>query len=97
MTLSFSEREGPFRWSVTEDENGSLIRWKCVAGPGQSAGTVATFHLSETGNDRTIVDLDHEGFQESDAKLRTCNTLWGALMHHLKDFVETEQPKPAFR
>ncbi len=97
VTLSFSEKEGPFRWSVAEAQQGSLVRWKCLAGPGQSAGTTATFHLSEAGKDRTLVDLDHEGFQESDEKLRTCNTLWGALMHHLKEFVETEQPKPAFR
>ena len=97
VTLSFTEKEGPFRWRVTEAERGSLVRWECLAGPGKSAGTVATFKLSSVGADRTIVNLDHKGFEESDEKLKTCNTLWGALMGHLKAFVETKQPKPAFQ
>ena len=96
VTLSFTEKEGPFRWKVTEAEQGSLVRWECLAGPGQSVGTTATFRLSSASADKTVVDLDHEGFEESDAKLKTCNTLWGALMHQLKQFVETKQPKPAF-
>ena len=96
MTFSFTEKEGPLRWKVTEAERGSLVRWECIQGPGKSAGTTATFHLSGSGN-KTIVEFEHEGFQESDEKLKTCNTLWGALMHHLKQFVETEQPKPAFQ
>ncbi len=96
VTFSFTEKEGPFKWNVTEAERGSLVRWKCIQGPGKAAGTTATFHLSGSG-DKTVVSLDHEGFQESDEKLKTCNTLWGALMHHLKQFVETEQPKPAFK
>ena len=87
ITLSFTEQEGPFRWKVTEAHQGSLVRWECLAGPGQSAGTTATFRLSSAGSDKTIVDLDHKGFEDS---------LWGALMHQLKQFVETKQPKPAF-
>ena len=96
VTLSFTEKEGPFKWNVTEADKGSLVRWECTQGPGKAAGTTATFTLSGSG-DKTVVALDHEGFQESDEKLKTCNTLWGALMHHLKQFVETEQSKPAFK
>ena len=97
VTLSFTEKEGPFRWKVTEADKGSLVRWECLAGPGQSAGTIATFRLASNNSGGTTVELDHEGFHESDAKLKTCNTLWGALMHHLKGFVETKQAKPAFQ
>ncbi len=96
VTLSFTEKEGPFRWKVTEAEQASLVRWECIQGPGKSAGTTATFHLSGSGN-KTIVEFAHEGFQEADEKLKTCNTLWGALMHHLKQFAETKQPQPALQ
>lgn len=27
---------------------------------------------------------------------KTCNTMWGTLMLHLKQFVETGKPNPAF-
>ncbi len=97
VTLSFTQKEGPFRWKVTEADQGSLVRWECLAGPGRSTGTVATFRLSESGSNRTVVELDHDGFQESDAKLKTCNALWAALMDHLKQFVETKHPEPAFQ
>ena len=96
VTLSFAEKEGPFKWNVTEADQGSRVRWECTQGPGKAAGTTATFTLTGSG-EKTVVTLDHEGFQESDEKLKTCNTLWGALIHHLKQYVETEQPKPAFQ
>ena len=97
VTLSFTEKEGPFRWKVSEAQHGTLVRWECVSGPGEAAGTTATFRLAEKGSGQSVIDLDHEGFKESDEKLRTCNTLWGALMHHLKKYVESEQPEPALR
>jgi uncharacterized protein YndB with AHSA1/START domain len=97
VTLSFSEHEGPFRWKITEAKPNSLVRWECIAGPGHAAGTVATFRLSDKGRDRTVVELDHEGFKESDEKLKTCNTLWGALIVHLKKYVETQRTEPALR
>lgn len=97
MVLEFTDKEGPFRWKVQEQKENSLVQWKCVEGPGNAAGTVATFKLSDKGQDKTIVEFDHEGFQESDSKLKTCNTLWGILMHHLKQYSETKQPQPAFQ
>ena len=96
VTFSFTEKDGPFKWNVTEADLGSLVRWECLQGPGKAAGTTATFRLSGSG-DKTTVEFAHEGFQESDEKLKTCNTLWGALIHHLKQYVETEQPEPAFK
>jgi uncharacterized protein YndB with AHSA1/START domain len=95
VTLSFSEHEGPFRWKVAEAKPDSLVCWECVAGPGQATGTVATFRLSDKTDGRTVVELDHEGFKESDEKLKTCNTLWGGLIIHLKKYVETKKTEPA--
>jgi hypothetical protein len=97
VTLSFSEHEGPFRWKVAEAKPDSLVRRECVAGPGQATGTVATFRLSDKGDGRTVVELDHEGFKESDEKVKTCNTLWGGLIIHLKKYVETKKTQPALR
>ncbi len=97
FTLSFPKHEGPFEWKVAEFKPSSLVRWQCESGPGQSKGTSATFRLSSKGADSTVVELQHEGFEETDEKLSTCNTLWGDLLSHLKRYAESEQPEPAFR
>jgi uncharacterized protein YndB with AHSA1/START domain len=86
----------PFRWRFTELSPGSRLRWECTQGPGAAAGTAATFSLSPTADGRTQVDLDHDGFGESDPALATCNTLWGILLGHLKTYAETAVPSPAF-
>lgn len=52
--------------------------------------------IAETPDGRTQVDLDHDGFGESDPALAMCNTLWGTLLGHLKDYAETATPSPAF-
>jgi hypothetical protein len=96
LKLHFKTKEGPFEWKVTETEHGSTVRWECVEGPGSARGTTATFHLSSKDDRKTVVDLDHEGFSASDEKVRVCNTMWGTLLHHLKKYVETKRPDPAF-
>jgi uncharacterized protein YndB with AHSA1/START domain len=93
--LKFTGRE-PFRWRFTELSPGSRLRWECTQGPGAAVGTTATFNLSETADGRTQVDLDHDGFGESDPALATCNTLWGILLGHLRSYAETTVPSPAF-
>ena len=93
--LKFTGHE-PFRWRFTELSPGSRLRWECTQGPGAAAGTTATFSLSRTAAGRTQVDLDHDGFTETDPALATCNTLWGILLGHLKNYAETAVPSPAF-
>jgi hypothetical protein len=75
---------------------GATVQWECLEGPGLSAGGIAVFDLAEQGDGRTSVDLDHTGADESDEKTKVCNTMWGALMQHLKKYVETKRAEPAF-
>jgi uncharacterized protein YndB with AHSA1/START domain len=96
IKLHFKTKEGPFHWKVQITKPGSTVRWECLQGPGSSVGTTAVFQLADKGDGRTTVDLDHEGVDESDEKLRVCNTMWGALMLHLKKYVETKRSEPAF-
>ena len=96
LKLHFKTKEGPFEWKVTESKPGSTVRWECIEGPGSAVGSTATFNLIAKGDGKTVVDLDHEGLESTDEKSRVCNTMWGALMHHLKKYVETKKPDPAF-
>lgn len=96
IKLHFKSKDGPFHWKIEVTKLGSTVRWECLEGPGSAAGTTATFRLDERGEGGTSVDLDHEGQDESDDKLRVCNTMWGALMFHLKNYAETKSSEPAF-
>jgi uncharacterized protein YndB with AHSA1/START domain len=91
----FQGRE-PFRWRFTELTPGSLARWQCIEGPGSSPGTLVTFRLTGKDDGSTVVECDHDGWSESDPAYKTCNTLWGILIGHLKDYAESGTPAPAF-
>jgi uncharacterized protein YndB with AHSA1/START domain len=91
----FNGRE-PFRWRFLELTPESRVRWECTKGPGAAAGTTVTVRLSDTTDGRTQVELDHDGFSDSDGAAKTCNTLWGILMGHLKTYAETAVPSLAF-
>ena len=59
-------------------------------------GTTATFTLTRTDDDRTLRRLQHAGWPGTHGNFRKCNTTWGVLLHHLRDYVETGDAAPAF-
>ncbi len=91
----FTDKE-PFRWKFVEISPNSRVRWECVEGPGAARGTAVTFRLSDKGDGRTVVECDHDGWPDSHEAFTLCNTLWGILMGHLKNYAETTEPAPAF-
>lgn len=92
----FSFADHPeFGWEVTESEAPSRVVWRCTRGPGDSVGTTAAFTVAPVGA-RTVVELQHAGWPGTHGNFRKCNTTWGVLLHHLRDFVETGDAAPAF-
>jgi uncharacterized protein YndB with AHSA1/START domain len=95
--LTFRHADAPtFRWEVTESVPGKRVAWKCAAGPGDSPGTTVSFDLSPMADGRTLVAMEHQGWPGTHGNYRKCNTYWGVLLHHLKQYVETGAPGPAF-
>jgi uncharacterized protein YndB with AHSA1/START domain len=93
----FEFTEGPtFGWEVTESTSPTRVAWRCIEGPGDSVGTSVTFDLSGADKGRTRVALAHQGWPGTHGNFRKCNTYWGVLLHHLKQYVETGVPGPAF-
>jgi uncharacterized protein YndB with AHSA1/START domain len=93
----FSFADHPeFGWEVITSEAPSTVVWRCTRGPGDSVGTTATFSLTGTDDDRTLVEHVHSGWPGTHGNFRKCNTTWGVLLHHLRDYVETGDAAPAF-
>jgi len=78
-----------FRWKVLESSP-TRAAWRCVEGPGQAPGKEASFTLSEMGDDHTLVEFEHSGWQGTTGNYRKCNTRWAMLLYDLKR--ETEAP-----
>ena len=92
-TLHYSGRP-EFVWRV--DKSGDrTVSWTCMRGPGDSVGTVAQYVLEPLPDGRTRVSFTHDGWPGTHGNFIKCNTLWGGLLHHLKDFVESGQATPA--
>jgi uncharacterized protein YndB with AHSA1/START domain len=88
--------EGPaFEWKVLKTDP-RTIEWECVAGPGDSVGTTASFHLSPLNDGRTLVELTHSGWPGTDGNFRKCNTLWAVLLFHPQKYLSTKKGNPAF-
>lgn len=93
----FSFADHPdFGWAVVTSDAPSRVEWRCTRGPGDSVGTTATFLLCSTADGRTLVEHTHGGWPGTHGNFRKCNTTWGVLLHHLRDYVETGDAAPAF-
>lgn len=94
--LTFTSSGKPsFRWKIAQLEPSQLVEWECVEGPGDSVGTQVIYKLSTTEDNRTLVELSHAAWPGEQGNFRKCNTLWGILLHHLKNYMETGKAEPA--
>ena len=85
-----------FAWKVQE-VGPSHVTWLCTAGPGDSVGTHASYRLTARPDGKTLVEFAHDGWPHTAGAYRKCNTLWGALLHHLARYAETGRIDPAHK
>jgi uncharacterized protein YndB with AHSA1/START domain len=85
-----------FAWEIVGSDAPTEVVWRCVRGPGESVGTTATFTLTGLDDGRTLLEHVHAGWPGTHGNFRKCNTTWGVLLHHLRDFVETGDAAAAF-
>ena len=85
-----------FSWKIIGLKPNHSVEWKCVQGPNNAPGTLVCFNLIPGNDGKVLVECTHQGWSETDAHFRKCNTLWGMLLFHLKQFIESGNPKPAF-
>lgn len=87
---------GPsFVWEVVAHDD-RRIEWRCVEGPGDSAGTTAIFELGATPHGRVHLTFSHAGWPHQQGNFDKCNSLWGMMLHHLRVYVEEGKVAPAY-
>lgn len=93
----FNQGAVEFHFRVDRHSSDGL-QWTCVEAakvPTEWIDTKITFDLNETEG-VTIVKLGHRNWERNDGALALCNTTWGMLMHHLRDYVENGTVNPYF-
>jgi uncharacterized protein YndB with AHSA1/START domain len=90
------EKHPSFSWKIIGLDPNQRVKWECVKGPGNAPGTRVAFNLATKKDGRVAVECIHDGWPDTNGNFTKCNTLWGMLLDHLKQFVETDKPKPTF-
>src|SRR3981081_2623837 len=77
-----------FGWKVDEIITNEQIRERCIEGPGNSVGKRTTITLSDSEGGGALVQLIDGDWADGDEHLPFCNTRWGEVLLHLKEYVE---------
>lgn len=78
-----------FSWRTeTLEANARIVQTSLVETDSQPGKTL-TFTLADLDDGRTLVALSHGEWASDDAHLPFCNTYWGEVLFHLKNFLES--------
>lgn len=87
-----------FRFRVDE-MTPSRVAWTGIAGakmPDEWVGTRITFDLAPGETGGTLLRFGHLGWRSIEGEFPACNTVWGELMHRLKECAEGHPRGPYF-
>lgn len=85
-----------FDWQITSMKDNDNVTWKCLRGPGHSAGTEVEFNLKTKSDHQCILTIIHRGWKKDDPKFERCIEIWRTLMDYLQRYCETSTAAPAY-
>jgi uncharacterized protein YndB with AHSA1/START domain len=94
--LKFTDQPS-FNWQIVSVEDQCNVSWKCLQGPGNSAGTEAEFSLKPESDNQCTFTISHRGWTKDDPKYERCVKIWHVLLDHLRRYCETGIPSPAYQ
>ncbi|HKV43794.1 MAG TPA: SRPBCC domain-containing protein [bacterium] len=91
--FGFDSRGTVFRMRIEERRPAARVVWACVGGPQEWQGTRLTWS-SPPRRGGTALRFTHADWRAPTPRFASCNSMWGALMFRLKDYVEGKRPGP---
>jgi uncharacterized protein YndB with AHSA1/START domain len=73
---------------VKEIKANESVIWECVGGPEDWIGHTFSFYLDTAGN-KTRVQFEQSGWEETDDFYASCNFSWGRYMESLRQLCQT--------
>lgn len=94
--FGFHSRSTVFDMRYESVEPAERVVWHCDDGPDEWTSTRVTFDLEPTEEGGTVVRFAHRDWRTTEGTYPDCNTVWGYLMHSLKEYCEGGNPGPYF-
>ncbi len=91
--FGFDRRQVVFRMRVDELVPAERVAWSCIGEQPEWVGTRLTWSIARAGNSTTL-SLVHSDWRSVTPFLASCNSMWGHLMHRLRDQLEGKAPGP---
>ena len=76
------------------DNNGTMVRWQCIAGEKEWDGDLFTFAFNNKGKSVSVTFTQEYRNEISDEQFGTFNFNWGYYLHSLKTYCETGSGHP---
>src|SRR5579859_7630624 len=95
-TFGFFKRAVVFKMKIAELTPGKTVRWRCDGDWEEWIGTTLRFDLEPGRKGGTLLRFNHAGWATTRGVYAECNTSWGALMVHIKNYAEGGKPDPFF-
>lgn len=90
-----SAKDEAFSWKVLEIRPDTVIRWECLSGPNDAAGTTVTFTIFPSSDADTCIECQHAGHEDPGWTTPAWDATWAIWLSHLKTFAETGDATPA--
>lgn len=92
----FNNRQTHFVMRAQKLLSNQRIFWVCEDGPKEWQQTELWWEITEIAEKHCQLDFKHMNWQRDDGLFPLCNSTWGTLMSHLKNYCETGSKDPLF-
>lgn len=93
-SFSFNKGETVFSMRIETLDEPTHVRWRCLSGHPEWAGTNIEFDLNQLDDDTTQVNFKHLGWRSTDGILGLCSYDWAGYLWSLKELIENGAGHP---
>ncbi|MDH3538524.1 MAG: SRPBCC domain-containing protein [Acidimicrobiia bacterium] len=86
--FSFNKGETVFTMRIEALDEPTRVRWYCLSGHPEWAGTIIEFKLKTVDAGTTEVNFKHLGWRSTDGILGMCSYDWAGYLWSLKELIE---------
>ncbi len=94
--LWFDNHQSHFTFRATKMLPAKRVFWLCSAGPDEWIDTQLWWEIKAIDSETCRLDFKHMNWKKDDGLFPLCNSTWGSLLQHLKEYCEAGKVNPWF-
>ncbi len=92
----FDNRQTCFTMRANKMLDGQRVFWICLDGPKEWVDTQLWWEIQPLIDGRCLLDFKHMNWKKDNGIFALCNSTWGNLLQHLKEYCEEGRVNPWF-